>query len=207
VKVSLSEGPLSVRSDEELLQAAGRDPQAFDELYRRHVEKIVSFAVHRCSSADEIPDLVAAVWLEVIVSADRFDRRRGNAVPWVLGIAANLHASETRRRARQQEAARRLAGQRILDEDDYARLERQIESAAVAPVLREGLARLPAGERAVMELVALDGLTPAEAAEALGILPAAARMRLARARRKLREDLIDRSDERTQLMGFEEVIP
>jgi DNA-directed RNA polymerase specialized sigma24 family protein len=32
----------------------------------------------------------------------------------------------------------------------------------------------------------LDGLTPAEAAEALGVRSAAVRMRLARARRKLR---------------------
>lgn len=198
---------MTVRSDEELLGAAGRDPRAFEELYRRHVGKVVSFAARRCSSADEIPDLVAAVWLEVILSADRFDRRRGRAVPWLLGIAANLNASEARRRARRQEAARRLAGQRILDEDDHARLERQIEAAAVGPALREGLARLPAGERAVLELVALDGLTPAEAAETLGIRPAAARMRLARARRKLREGLADRSVERAHLVGFEEVIP
>jgi RNA polymerase sigma factor (sigma-70 family) len=198
---------LTERSDEELLQAAGRDLRAFEELYRRHVRKVVSFAARRCTSPEEVPDLVAAVRLEVIVSADRFDCRRGKAVPWLPGIAANLHASEARRRVRQQEAARRLAGQRILDEDDDARLERQIEAAAVAPVLREGLARLPDGERAVMELVALDGLTPAEAAEALGILPAAARMRLARARRKLQEGLANRSAERAHLVGFEEVIP
>jgi len=198
---------LTERSDEELLQTAGRDPRAFEELYRRHVRKVVSFAARRCTSPEEVPDLVAAVWLEVIVSADRFDHRRGKAVPWLLGIASNLHASEARRRVRQQEAARRLAGQRILDEDDHARLERQIEAAAVAPVLREGLARLPDGERRVMELVALDGLTPAEAAEALGILPAAARMRLARARRKLQEGLANRSAERAHFVGFEEVIP
>ncbi|MGH2678419.1 MAG: sigma factor-like helix-turn-helix DNA-binding protein [Actinomycetota bacterium] len=75
------------------------------------------------------------------------------------------------------------------------------------PARRDGLARLPAGERAVMELAALDGLSPAEAAQALGILPAAARMRLARARRKLRDGLADQSAKRAQLVDFEEVIP
>jgi DNA-directed RNA polymerase specialized sigma24 family protein len=75
------------------------------------------------------------------------------------------------------------------------------------PRAPRGLARLPAGERAVMELVALDGLTPTEAAEALGILPPAARMRLARARRRLREGLATQWAERSQVLGIEEVIP
>lgn len=106
---------------------------------------MVAFAARGCSSSDEVPDLVAAVWLEVIVSADRFDRRRGKAVSWLLGIAANLHASEARRRARQREAARRLGGQRTLDEGDYARLERQIEAAAAGPMLRRAWLGSPRG--------------------------------------------------------------
>ena len=49
-------------TDEELvlrLDAAGH----FEELYRRHVGKLTSFAARRCSTAHEVPDLVAAVWL------------------------------------------------------------------------------------------------------------------------------------------------
>jgi RNA polymerase sigma-70 factor (ECF subfamily) len=49
--------------------------------------------------------------------------------------------------------------------------------------------RLPDGERAVLELVALDELSLAEAAAAVGIRPVAARVRLHRARRKLRDEL------------------
>jgi hypothetical protein len=45
--------------------------------------------------------------------------------------------------------------------------------------------RLSPGERAIVELVELDGLTPIQAAEALGVWPSLARMRLARAERKL----------------------
>ena len=49
--------------------------------------------------------------------------------------------------------------------------------------------RLPEAERAVLELVAIDELTVAEAAAAAGVRPVAARVRLHRARRKLRAEL------------------
>jgi len=48
------------------------------------------------------------------------------------------------------------------------------------------MGQLPEWERRVVELVALDGLSVMEAAAAVGIRPAAARMRLTRARRALR---------------------
>jgi RNA polymerase sigma-70 factor (ECF subfamily) len=53
------------------------------------------------------------------------------------------------------------------------------------------LAELPAGERAVLELVALDGLSVHEAGRVLGISPVAARVRLHRARRRVRSRFPD----------------
>ena len=48
---------------------------------------------------------------------------------------------------------------------------------------------MPVGDRKVLELVAYAQLSPTEAALALGISPNAARLRLARARKRLREQL------------------
>lgn len=194
-------------SDEDLLRVAARDVEAFAELYRRHVHRVVAFAVRRCTRPEEVPDLVAAVWLEVIDSAERFDPARGRAVPWLLGIAANLSANDARRRAREREALQRLAGRRVLDEDDYQRLEARIDAVRVAPGLRDAIDALPPGERAVVELVVLDELSPAQAAGALGIVPAAARMRLARARRKLRDALGDGLGADESLEAIEKVAP
>jgi RNA polymerase sigma factor (sigma-70 family) len=176
-------------TDEQLLEHAARSSAAFEEFYRRHVGKVVSFSARRCSAPNDVPDLVAAVWLEVIESAPRFDSRRGRAVPWLLGIAANLVASEARRHRREGEARARLNGQRLLEEDDYVRLEEQMAAERIAPQLRDALWRLPAGERAVAELVVAEGFSPADAAGALGIGSTTARMRLTRARRKLRRSL------------------
>ena len=174
------------RTDRELLVASRVEIAAFEELYRRHVRATIRFAARRAERPSDVVDLVAAVWLEVVASLDRYDPHRGDALPWILGIAANLCAVERRRRAREDEVFRRLGGRRALEEDDYERLESEIDAADVAPALRQGLRELPPAERAVAELVFLDGLTPSEAADALGIRSPAVRMRLARARRKLR---------------------
>jgi RNA polymerase sigma-70 factor (ECF subfamily) len=175
------------RTNRELLIASRVETAAFEELYRRHVGATIRFAARRADRPGDVVDLVGAVWLEVVASLDRYDPHRGDALPWILGIAANLCAVERRRRAREREVVRRLGGRRSPgDDDDFERLERAIDADSIAPALHRGLRELPPAERAVAELVMLDGLTPAEAAEALGVRSAAVRMRLARARRKLR---------------------
>lgn len=174
------------RPDRELLVASRVETAAFEELYRRHVGATIRFAARRADRPGDVVDLVAAVWLEVVASLDRYEPHRGDALPWILGIAANLCAVERRRRAREHDVVRRLGGRRSLDEDDYERLVGEIDAAGAAPALRHRLGELPPSERAVAELVFLDGLSPAEAAEALGVSSAAVRMRLARARKKLR---------------------
>lgn len=174
------------RTDRELLVASRVDTAAFEELYHRHVGTTIRFAARRADRPSDVVDLVAAVWLEVVASLDRYDPSRGDPLPWILGIAANLCATEHRRQAREHEVVRRLGARRSPSDDDYERLESAIDALSVAPALREGLRALPPAERAVAELVLLDEMTPTEASEALGVRPAAIRMRLARARRKLR---------------------
>ena len=175
-------------SDEELvlrLDAAGH----FEELYRRHVGKVTTFATRRCSTAHEVPDLVAAVWLEVIASARSFDPRKGRALPWILGVAANLTASNERRRGREREALQKLGRRPVVDPETVAALDEQIDAMAPARHAMNTLQHLPVGERLIAELVLIEGLEPHEAARALGIRPATARMRLMRARRKLQRSL------------------
>lgn len=177
---------LTERDDDQLLMDARRDPAAFEELYRRNVPAVVKFAARRSSSPEQVVDLVAAIWLEVVASIEHFDPKRGRALSWILGIGANLCASDARRRQREREAVTRLAGQRILLEDEYVRLEHELDAVAVVPKLLEAIERLPARERVIAELTLIDGLTPTEAGNALGIRPPTARMRLTRAKRKLR---------------------
>jgi len=177
------------RSDEELLPLIGHDAGALETVYLRNVARISAFAVRRAAGPEEAADLVAAVFVKAMASAPRFDPSRGAALAWLLGIAAHEHAGTLRRRAREERAVQRLAGRDLLDDDDYQRLSERIDAERIARHLGDALEALPPGEREVVDLVAVEGLTPQEAAAALGIRPVAARMRLSRGRAKLRRAL------------------
>lgn len=175
-----------MRTDEELMTGLGKDPTALEELYRRHVGKVIAFAARRCFDPESVADLVAATWVAFLESAGRYDPRRGTPLAYLLGITARQHGRTTRRFVRERAALQRLQGRRLLDPEDHARLEEQIDAARLAPLLSRAMADLPARQRDVLDLV-IAGLSPDEAARALGITPANARMRLARARRAMRQ--------------------
>ena len=181
--------PVAELTDEELLARAGTDATAFAEFYRRHVAAVERVGARRLRTAEEVADLVATVFLKVLETAQTFESSRGTARGWLHVLAVTAATDEQRRRFRRQRAHQRLQGRRFLEPDDISRLEERIDAQAEARAALAAIGRLPAGERRIVELVAVDGLAVTEAAQALGISPDSARQRLARARRKLRPQL------------------
>ncbi|MFC8436522.1 RNA polymerase sigma factor [Streptomyces sp. NPDC057253] len=168
-------------------RAAARDPQLFEEFYRRHVDAMTSFVARRVADPHTVADLTAEIFLAVLDSAHTYRASRGSERAWLYGIARNVVAGERRRVARETDRDRRISGRRLLEPDDIARLEDKLDAESPGRRALAALERLPAGERAVLELVAVDDLTVGEAATALGISQVAARVRLHRARKSLRE--------------------
>ncbi len=176
-------------TDAELLERMP-DPTAVGQFYERHVDAVVRYAIRRCANPDDAADLVSTVFLEVFAAAPSFDPRRGAARAWLLGIASRCLADARRHGYRREELDRRLGGRPGWDHDEYEHVEHMIDAARSSARLERTLRdRLTAAEREIFLLVAVDGLTPAEAAHALGVGPVVGRMRLARARRKLRAAL------------------
>jgi RNA polymerase sigma-70 factor (ECF subfamily) len=169
------------------------DPDAFERFYREHVEAVQRFVARRVDDPYLAADLTADVFVAAIESAGSYRRSRGEPVAWLFGIARNVVAGERRRQSKELRTAARFRGRELVDEDDLAALHELIDSESAARELYRELTRLPDGERAVLELVALDGLSAGEAGRALGIGAVAARVRLHRARRRLRSrlDLLD----------------
>jgi RNA polymerase sigma-70 factor, ECF subfamily len=165
------------------------DPEAFERFYREHVEAVQRFVARRVDDPYLAADLTADVFVAAIESAGAYRRRRGEPVAWLFGIAGNVVAGERRRRAKEMRATARVRGRDLVDVEDLAALHERIDAEARARSLYQEMLQLSAGERAVLELVALDGLTVGEAARALGISPVAARVRLHRARRALQDRL------------------
>lgn len=175
--------------DAEQLRWIGTDPELFEAFYREHVEGVQRFVARRIGDREQIADLTAEIFLAAIGSAHRYRPRCGAPKAWLYGIARALVANYCRRQGRERAREERFRGSVLLDEEDVARMDARIDAAAQARRLYAAMDRLTEGERAVIELVAIDELTVSEAAAAVGVRPAAARVRLHRARRKLRAEL------------------
>jgi RNA polymerase sigma-70 factor (ECF subfamily) len=171
------------------LSRIAHDPGAFEAFYRQHVTLVTRFFARRVADPHAVADLTADVFLAVISSAHAYRPALGPQVAWLYGIARNVMAGERRRCAHEMRVAGRLAGHRHLDDDDIARLEERIDAESPGHAAYLALARLPEDERAVLELVAIDGLPVKDAAAALGIRPGTARVRLHRARRAAQQAL------------------
>jgi RNA polymerase sigma-70 factor (ECF subfamily) len=172
--------------DEPRIQSIGTDPVAFTRFYRAHVDEVTRFVARRVADPQLAADLTAEVFLAVIEAAARYRGSFGGPRTWLYGIARNVIAAEFRRFSREDRAERMVAGRRLLDADDIERIAEKIDALRQVRELHAELQALPAGERAVLELVSVDGLTVAEAAAALNIRQVTARVRLHRARHALR---------------------
>ena len=179
-------------TDQELLAAtAAGDGEAFAVFWRRHTSVVMAFGIQRCASSEDVADLVADTFLAAFRAAGRYRAQTATAVPWLLGIATRLAWNQQRVLARWLRVSRRGVGEppRFTGEE-YEAVEAAIDAARQAPLVQAALRAMPVGDRKVLELVAYAQLSPSEAAVALGISPNAARLRLARARRRLREQLL-----------------
>jgi RNA polymerase sigma-70 factor, ECF subfamily len=160
----------------------------FEQLFRDTYPRVLAYA-RTLAPPDEVDDVVSETF--AVAYRRRRDIPAGAELGWLIGVARRLVANRRR-------GTRRLGALR-------ARLT--LQPAAIGPdpaehidgdgELRAAVGRLAPLDREAVLLVAWFDLTPAEAAAALGISAAAFRMRLARARRKVVEDL-DRDPDREE---------
>lgn len=167
----------------------GTDPDAFEDFYREHLETVRQFVAKRVVDPHLAADLTAAVFMAAIEKAGSYAPERGSPTAWLIGVARNVVADEFRSQMRQQRLHRRVAGQRVLDSNSLERLEERIDAQRETRRLYMALETLKDKDRALLEMVAVDGLSVADAAAALGLKPGAARVRLHRSRRALQTQL------------------
>ncbi len=163
----------------------------FERLYRANVDAVTAYFARRTSDPHLIADLTADTFVEVITGFGSFDPRKGTARAWVFGIAGHVYAAHCESFSRQQHRLERLAGRRDLDHDQVEELLERVDAERAGRELIAALATLPERDRAVIELVDIAGLASKEAAAALGLPPGTTRMRLMRARTRLRKTTAD----------------
>lgn len=148
----------------------------FELLFRDHREALLRYAARRVGpdrAEDVVADAFVVAWRRLAeVPAEH---QRG----WLFGVARRVVANEVRSAGRRKRLAWRVAGQPDLD---------AVDGPDVGEIVRALLARMPQSYREALQLVEWDGLAATEAAVALGCSPAAFRVRLHRARRRLALD-------------------
>jgi len=181
---SLTAAPLLPRRD-----VSGANPPAdFERLYRSEVASVAAFFARRSRDPETVADLTAETFLEALRSFASFDPKKGGRRPWVFAIARRVYAKYCEQSARQQTAARREGGRRVLDDEVIEDLAARIDAGRSGRDLLDRLAELSEADREALELVDLTGLSPKEAAMALGVSPGTLRVRLFRARARLRRE-------------------
>jgi RNA polymerase sigma-70 factor, ECF subfamily len=170
------------RSDADLMRAAKADAGDFGELYRRHATAVNSWFRRRIEWA--AADLTAETFAQAWLSRKSFrDEAAGSALPWLYGIARNVARESARKDAVETRARRRLGlTMDLAAEDGYADVDERLSPRAA---LAGFLELLPEHERRALELRVVDGLPYGEVADQLEIRPAAARLRVSRALRRL----------------------
>lgn len=172
--------------DAELLaRVAGGDVSAVGTLYDRYADDVRRLFARVGVRGADVDDLTQEAFLDVVRGAKGFDGRE-SARPWVLGVALN----RARRHRRSLAVFWKHLAMWTLEPTESPRSpEDETEAARAAKHAQAALAALSDKKRETFVLVALEGLSGEEAAEALGIPVATVWTRLHHARKELREAL------------------
>ena len=168
-------------NDAELVQAAQRDPSAFDALYRRWVAPVYRFVLSRVGDVQDAEDVTSAVFGEALNGLSGYEEQ-GHFVAWLFTIARR-QVTGHRRRARPEA------------EFDPRRAEVAVGPGGAAEREGEqimlGLAALDDISRDAIALRFLADLPVKEVAAVLGKGESATKMTLHRALIKMRSALED----------------
>lgn len=161
-----------------LSATAGRE-ERLRELYIEHNAGLRRYA-HRCGvSGNDIDDVVADVFLVAWRRLESVPSPPGDRL-WLIGVTRNVIAKQQGRLWRRLRLMERLR-------DNVG--PQGPEPAPDHAVLREAIRRLPRTERDVVRLIEWEGLSHDEAALVMGCSPNASRLRLHRAKTRLRRML------------------
>lgn len=176
-------------ADRPAVEAARRDPLAFEPLYRKYVAQIYSFALYETRDHHAAEDLTEQVFLRALQALPRFDDRgEGDASTfrtWLFRIARNAIANERRRERRHPEAPLELAAIVRAPDDPAASVVAQDEMRRAW----DAIDRLPDERRRALVLRFVEEMSAREIGEVLGRSEGAVRVLIHRALRSVADDL------------------
>jgi len=174
------------------LVSAARDGDrpAFDELVRRTYVDTYTLAMRLTADEEDARDVVQETYLRAWKGLKGF---RGDAqfTTWLYRITANTAYTTVKRRRRHRADALDATVEEPVETRIDAQPEESAEQSAMLARLAGALGQLPPKLRVLVVLKDVYGLSHEEIGEELGISVAAAKVRLHRGRKRLRDLLYD----------------
>jgi RNA polymerase sigma-70 factor, ECF subfamily len=169
------------------------DRRLFEQLVRDTREDLLAYAMRRTRSAEDAADVLSETYL---IAWRKLEKIPPGEIArlWLFGVAANVLRRGVKRHQSSEALIQRLAS----EPQDSVEIESAGREDQTARALRAGLASLAARDREILTLTAWEGLTPREIAVVTGLPTNVIRVRLHRARsrlkRRLTHDLATTSD-------------
>jgi RNA polymerase sigma-70 factor (ECF subfamily) len=168
------------RSDAELIAAhAAGDQHAFNEIVRRHRDRMWAVALRTMRDPEEAADALQEAFISAFRAAASF-RAESQVTTWLHRIVVNACLDRIRRRQARPTVPLPEAGpgEPVVDRDAMSDRETRL-------IVAEALASLPEEQRLPILLLDVEGYSVAEAARMLGIAEGTVKSRCARGRAKL----------------------
>jgi RNA polymerase sigma-70 factor (ECF subfamily) len=168
--------------------ALAGNSRAFAELFDLHYDRVFRHVVGIADQAADADEVTASAFFELWRRRDRVRVVNGSVLPWLLVTALNLARNHGRGTRRYQALLHRLPRDRDRW-DPIASIDDRYEAADRSTAVSLAVARLKPVDAQLIALTVQAELPIADAAAALGIPAGTARVRLHRARARLRAEL------------------
>jgi RNA polymerase sigma-70 factor (ECF subfamily) len=186
----------SQKSDRDLVLACQhREPQAFEELVKRHQRTVYSLLYQLAPDWEDTSDLAQEVFIRVWRNINNL-RNPASFRSWLTQIVTNLFYDELRKRPRRLPTV--SMDESINDDEEGEGATRDIPDSSLLPeekalnkevteVIRQAMLRLPEQFRTAIVLREVEGLSYEEIAVITQTEMGTVKSRIARARTKLQE--------------------
>jgi RNA polymerase sigma-70 factor (ECF subfamily) len=172
-----------------------QDIQNFHKIYSEYYPRIVGY-LRRIVGEAEAEDVAQEAFVKVSKALDGF-RKDSRLSTWIYRIATNAAMDHLRSRSSLKKAPEESFGEEERESEDKniwtgetkPSIEKSLIRGQMNDCIRGIVEKLPANYRVVITLSELEGLTNSEIAEILQISLDTAKIRLHRARAKLKAEL------------------